>query len=48
MYDILWKYGSQENAVMRAQNLRLAYSGTDYASHNPCTTVDILVDKLKK
>ena len=48
MYDILWKYGSQENAVLRAQNLRLAYSGTDYASHNPCTTVDILVDKLKK
>lgn len=48
MYDILRKYGSQENAVLRAQNLRLAYSGTDYASHNPCTTVDILVDKLKK
>lgn len=48
MYDILRKYGSQENAVSRAQNLRLAYSGTDYASHNPCTTVDILVDKLKK
>lgn len=46
--DILRKYGSQENAVLRAQNLRLAYSGTDYASHNPCTTVDILVDKLKK
>ncbi len=48
MYDILRKYGSQENAVLRAQNLRLAYSGTDYASHNPCTTVDVLVDKLKK
>lgn len=39
MYDILRKYGSQEKAVLRAQNLR---------SQNPCTTVDILVEKLKR
>ena len=48
MYDILRKYGSQEKAVLRAQNLRLNYSGNDYASQNPCTTVDILVEKLKR
>lgn len=48
MYDILRKYGSQEKAVSRAQNLRLNYSRNDYASQNPCTTVDILVEKLKR
>ena len=47
MYDILKQYGSEDMAKLRAQKLRLQYQDTDYSSHNPCTTVDILVGKLK-
>ena len=47
MYDILKQYGSKDMAKLRAQKLRLQYQDTDYSSHNPCTTVDILVGKLK-
>ena len=47
MYDILKQYGSEDMAKLRAQKLRLQYQDMDYSSHNPCTTVDILVGKLK-
>ena len=47
MYDILKQYGSEDTAKLRAQKLRSQYQDKDYSSHNPCTTVDILVDKLK-
>ena len=47
MYDILRQYGSEDTAKLRAQKLRLQYQDKDYSSHNPCTTVDILVGKLK-
>ncbi len=47
MYDILKQYGSEDIAKLRAQKLRLCYQDKDYSSHNPCTTVDILVEKLK-
>jgi len=48
MYDILRNYGDEKAAKDRARKLREQYSGADYASQNPCTTVDILVDKLEK
>lgn len=47
MYEILKQYGSEDTAKLRAQKLRLGYRDKDYSSHNPCTTVDILVDKLR-
>ena len=47
MYDILKQYGSEDAAKLRAQKLRLQYQDKDYSSHNPCTTVDILVGKLR-
>ncbi len=47
MYDILKQYGSEDTAKLRAQKLRLQYQDKDYSLHNPCTTVDILVGKLK-
>ena len=47
MYDILKQYGNEDAAKLRAQKLRSQYHDKDYSSHNPCTTVDILVDKLK-
>ncbi len=47
MYDILKQYGSEDTAKLRAQKLRLQYQDKDYSSYNPCTTVDILVGKLK-
>lgn len=47
MFDILRRYGDEEVAKKRAQRLRLLYDGVDYASHNPCTMVDILVEKLE-
>lgn len=47
MFDILRSYGDEEAAKKRAQRLRLLYDDVDYASHNPCTMVDILVEKLE-
>lgn len=48
MYGILQKFGSEDAAKMRAQKLRLQYRDKDYSSHNPCTSVDILVGKLRR
>ena len=48
MYAILKQFGNENAATLRAQKLRQQYQDKDYASHNPCTTVDILVGKLKQ
>lgn len=48
MFDILRKFGDEELAKRRAQQLRQSYCGADYSSHNPCTTVDLLVDSLER
>lgn len=46
-YTVLQSFGDETLAMRRAKQLRDIYQeDTDYASHKPCTTVDILVDEL--
>ncbi len=46
MYDILLKYGNQSQAIRWAQNLMGAHNCTNYATHNPCTKIHLLVEEL--
>ena len=47
MYSLLKRYGSRENAIRHARQLHALYSRRqDYANHNPCTTVYMLVEEL--
>ena len=46
MYRILSEHGDQSQAIKFAQKLRDSYTDEDYASHNPCTRVDELVEVL--
>lgn len=47
IYKMLADIGDQNLAIRRAQQLRTIYKGReDYEEHNPCTTVDILVEEL--
>lgn len=46
MYKILSEHGDQNQAIKSAQKLRGSYTDEDYASHNPCTRVDMLVKEL--
>lgn len=47
MFTLLQKYGSVEQAILRAKQLENVFTGqTDYANHNPCTTVYRLIEKL--
>lgn len=46
IYHLLQTYGREDLAKRFANQLRSLYTGTDYASHNPCTMVDKLVDEL--
>ena len=46
MYKILSEHGDQSQAIKWAQKLRDSYMDEDYASHNPCTRVDLLVKEL--
>lgn len=39
-------YGSQENAILRAETQSRKFSNNDYANHNPCTMVFKLVKQL--
>ena len=45
-FDILQRIGNESLAIKYAQRLRESFSGTDYASHKPCTTVYELVEEL--
>ncbi len=48
LYKIMETFGDREMAVRRARRLRSRFAGdTDYASHHPCTLVDLLIDELE-
>ena len=47
-YQILQKHGNEEQAIKRAQKLRkIRGEKKNYATHNPRTEVDLLVDELR-
>lgn len=46
MYARLAQHGDQNLAIAQAEKLRELHMGIDYASHNPCTRVDMLVKEL--
>lgn len=45
-FGLLQRIGDESLAIRHAQRLRTSYSGTDYASHKPCTMVYELVEEL--
>lgn len=47
IYLLLQKHGDESVAMRHAQRLRALYNCTNYASHKPCTMVDVLVEELK-
>lgn len=48
MFDLLSQYGDEEQAIKQAKKLEGQFAGrTDYADHNPCTTVYALIEKLR-
>lgn len=48
MFEILRRYGNQEDAKSRARKLRELFPDKNYAQHNPCTMVDVLVEQLEE
>lgn len=46
MYSILEKYGNQKQAIIYAKKLILNHSCNNFAIHNPCTRVHLLVEEL--
>ncbi|WP_166336979.1 RloB family protein [Sphingobacterium chungjuense] len=47
MYALLKEYGSLDNAIRNAKRLAERFEGRqDYANHNPCTMVWVLVEEL--
>lgn len=47
IYSHLKQYGNEELAKRHARKLRKLFTGTDYASHKPCTRIDLLVEELE-
>ena len=47
IYSLLQKYGDENMAKRHAEKLRESFNNTNYATHNPCTMVDKLVDELQ-
>lgn len=48
MFDLLNQHGDVLKAISRAKALEEQFIGrTDYAHHNPCTTVYVLIEKLR-
>lgn len=47
IYSMLQQYGREDLAKRFARQLRGLYTGTNYATHKPCTMVDKLVDELE-
>ena len=45
-FSIMTSYGSQENAILRAETQSRKFSDNNYANHNPCTMVFKLVKQL--
>lgn len=46
MYNILEKYGNQTQAIKWAEQLITTHTCENYAIHNPCTLIHILVKEL--
>ena len=46
MYSILEKYGNQKQAITYAEKLILNHNCNNFAIHNPCTRVHLLVEEL--
>ncbi|WP_395052611.1 RloB family protein [Flavobacterium sp.] len=46
MYLILEKYGNQKTAISNAEKLIANHNCKNYASHNPCTKLHLLVNEL--
>lgn len=46
MYAVLEKYGNQQQAITYAKKLILNHNCNNYAIHNPCTRVHLLVEEL--
>ncbi|MFY1613196.1 RloB family protein [Macellibacteroides fermentans] len=46
MFQLLKKYGNQEQAIQRAIKLEQQFENQQYATHNPCTLVYKLVEEL--
>lgn len=46
-YMLLQKYGDEKKAKKFAEKLRALYHDKNYSAHNPCTMVDLLVEKLE-
>lgn len=47
-YCLLQTYGSEDLAKRFAVRLRKLFHGSDYATHKPCTMVDMLVKELEE
>ena len=47
IYNFLRQYGREDLAKRFARKLRALYTGTNYATHKPCTMVDNLVEELE-
>lgn len=47
IYHLLQQYGREDLAKRSAGRLRKLFHGKDYASHKPCTMVDLLVEELE-
>ena len=46
MYQLLKKWGSQEQAIIRAEKLQQGRTDENFADHNPSTLVYLLVKAL--
>lgn len=47
IYELLKAYGNEDSAKAHAKKLRALYDDDNYAGHNPCTKVDMLVEELE-
>ena len=47
IYSLLQQYAREDLAKRFARQLRALYTGTNYATHKPCTMVDKLVEELE-
>ncbi len=46
MYSILEKYGNQKQAISYAEKLIATHNCSNFANHNPCTRIHLLVKEL--
>lgn len=46
MFAVLQKYGSQQEAIKNAEKLIANHNCINYAIHNPCTRIHLLVQEL--